>query len=106
MTLGWSGSALDLFCTNALDLTFFIRALVGARRGEFGGDERSESKPWSTAGCFALGIMRSEVKCCFVCSSRGGVGGVGEQDDTARILTGCIGTVWYSTVQYRVHVPS
>jgi len=71
MTLGCSGSAFLLFNAEVFEFPFFLRALTGARRGEFGGEERSESTPLSNAGCccccFALDIMKSEGKCRFVC---------------------------------------
>jgi hypothetical protein len=58
MTLGRSGSALRLFEVEGFALAFFIRALTGARRDVFGGDETSESTALWNVGCFALDIMR------------------------------------------------
>ena len=58
MTLGCRGSALTLLEVEAFAFLFFIRGLTGARRGEFGGEETSESTVMWTAGRFALDIMR------------------------------------------------
>lgn len=69
MTLGWRGSALRLFDADVLTFPFFLRALTGARRGVFGGEERSESTLLWIECCFALDIMRwrSSVGCLFIC---------------------------------------